>query len=136
MVEDNSETPLQSKLAVIADQIGKVGLFSAILTMLALIINMVISKMIAAEPIFTLASLSDLVRFLLIGITIVVVAVHEGLPLAVTISLAYSVMKMKEENNLVRRLDASETMGGANQICSDKTGTLTQNVMTVITIWI
>ena len=51
---------------------------------------------------------------MLIGITIVVVAVPEGLPLAVTISLAYSVMKMKDENNLVRRLDASETMGGVN----------------------
>lgn len=58
-------------------------------------------------------------------------AVPEGLPLAVTISLAFSVMKMKEENNLVRRLEASETMGGANEICTDKTGTLTQNKMSV-----
>ena len=59
------------------------------------------------------------------------VAVPEGLPLAVTISLAYSVMKMKLENNLVRKLDASETMGGANEICTDKTGTLTKNQMSV-----
>jgi Ca2+ transporting ATPase len=61
----------------------------------------------------------------ILGVTIVVVAVPEGLPLAVTISLAYSVGKMFKENNLVRRLDASETMGGANEICTDKTGTLT-----------
>lgn len=57
----------------------------------------------------------------------VVVAIPEGLPLAVTMSLAYSVMKMKKENNLVRTLHASETMGGANEICTDKTGTLTKN---------
>jgi magnesium-transporting ATPase (P-type) len=66
-----------------------------------------------------------LVNFIIIAITVVVVAVPEGLPLAVTISLAFSVMKMKEDNNLVRRLEASETMGGANEICTDKTGTLT-----------
>jgi len=65
----------------------------------------------------------------IIAITVVVVAVPEGLPLAVTISLAYSVSKMYDENNLVRTLHAAETMGGANEICTDKTGTLTQNRM-------
>lgn len=65
-----------------------------------------------------------------------VVAVPEGLPLAVTIALAYSVNKMKDENNLVRYLQACETMGGANNICSDKTGTLTKNLMTVVKIFI
>lgn len=59
------------------------------------------------------------------------VAVPEGLPLAVTISLAYSVGKMAKENNLVRKLHSSETMGNANEICTDKTGTLTQNKMSV-----
>lgn len=62
-------------------------------------------------------------------------AVPEGLPLAVTIALAYSVNKMKDENNLVRYLQACETMGGANNICSDKTGTLTKNLMTVTRIF-
>ena len=71
-------------------------------------------KIINSEPIFTISTLNSLISFLIIGITVVVVAVPEGLPLAVTISLAYSVMKMKDENNLVRRLDASETMGGAS----------------------
>lgn len=97
---------------------------------------MVVFKLINGEPLFTISSLNSLITFLIIGITVVVVAVPEGLPLAVTISLAYSVMKMKDENNLVRRLDASETMGGASQICSDKTGTLTQNIMKVVSIYI
>ena len=65
------------------------------------------------------------------AVSIIVVAVPEGLPLAVTIALAYSVGKMKDENNLVRFLQACETMGGADNICSDKTGTLTKNRMTV-----
>lgn len=63
--------------------------------------------------------------------TVIVVAVPEGLPLAVTISLAFSVSEMADLGNLVRRLHASETMGGAGEICTDKTGTLTQNRMTV-----
>ena len=73
----------------------------------------------------------ELCNGLIIAITVVVVAVPEGLPLAVTISLAYSVGKMYKENNLVRKLQSSETMGNANEICTDKTGTLTQNKMTV-----
>merc|ERR1711884_328571 len=72
------------------------------------------------------------VRFVIIGVTVLVVAVPEGLPLAVTLSLAYSVKKMMADNNLVRHLDACETMGNATTICSDKTGTLTTNRMTVV----
>lgn len=79
---------------------------------------------------------NSLVNFIIIAITVIVVAVPEGLPLAVTISLAFSVMKMKLENNLVRKLHASETMGGANEICTDKTGTLTKNQMTVKEVYL
>ena len=74
-------------------------------------------------------------EFIVIGVAIVVVAVPEGLPLAVMISLAYSVQKMLVDNNFVKKLSSCETMGGANNICSDKTGTLTKNQMTWTTIW-
>ncbi|KAL0249645.1 hypothetical protein GEMRC1_004874 [Eukaryota sp. GEM-RC1] len=77
----------------------------------------------------------NLTDFFVIAITIVVVAVPEGLPLAVTISLAYSVRKMMKYHNLVRHLDACETIGSCTIICSDKTGTLTQNSMTVVQFW-
>lgn len=68
----------------------------------------------------------------MVGVAIVVVAVPEGLPLAVMISLAYSVKKMLVDQNFVKRLTSCEIMGGANNICSDKTGTLTKNEMTAI----
>ena len=77
------------------------------------------------------ATLSDIVNAVLTAVTVIVIAIPEGLPLAVTISFAFSVMKMKRENNWVRKLASSETMGGADQICTDKTGTLTKNQMTV-----
>lgn len=73
--------------------------------------------------------------YLIIGVAIVVVAVPEGLPLAVMISLAYSVKRMLIDQNFVKRLASCEIMGGANNICSDKTGTLTMNKMTVTNIW-
>lgn len=63
------------------------------------------------------------------------VAIPEGLPLSVTLSLAFSVKKMLQDQNLVRKMEACETMGGANNICSDKTGTLTMNKMTLAQIW-
>lgn len=95
---------------------------------------------------FGTAELQRVINIVIYGITIVVMAVPEGLPLAVTLSLAYSVAKMKDENNLVRQLDcndsiiikhslACETMGGSNNICSDKTGTLTKNQMTVMGLY-
>eukprot|EP00960_Hanusia_phi_P062743 765252-Hanusia_phi.AAC.6 len=78
---------------------------------------------------------SELLGFIITGITIFVVAVPEGLPLAVTIALAFSVKKMLKDQNLVRHLSACETMGGATTICSDKTGTLTTSRMTVVKAW-
>ena len=69
----------------------------------------------------------ELLDHFVLALTVVVVAIPEGLPLAVILSLAFSVKKMLDDNNLVRKLVACETMGGANTICSDKTGTLTKN---------
>ncbi|KAG1139603.1 hypothetical protein G6F36_015931 [Rhizopus arrhizus] len=71
-------------------------------------------------------------KILIVVVTIVVVAVPEGLPLAVTLALAYATQRMLKDNNLVRVLAACETMGNATTVCSDKTGTLTQNKMTVV----
>ena len=66
-----------------------------------------------------------MINCVIVALILLIVAIPEGLPLAVTISLAYSVGKMYKENNLVRKLQSSETMGNANEICTDKTGTLT-----------
>jgi Ca2+ transporting ATPase len=99
-------------------------------------INLVIKTVLDdSKTLFDVKTLGQLVQFLIIAITVIVVAVPEGLPLAVTIALAFSVSKMKKENNLVKKLEASETMGGANEICTDKTGTLTKNQMTVMSFY-
>ncbi|CAL9696500.1 unnamed protein product [Knipowitschia caucasica] len=131
---------LQGKLTRLAVQIGKAGLFMSVLTVIILIVRFVIDTFAVqlvpwnneCVPIY----IQFLVKFFIIGVTVLVVAVPEGLPLAVTISLAYSVKKMMKDNNLVRHLDACETMGNATAICSDKTGTLTMNRMTVVQCYI
>ena len=78
----------------------------------------------------------DVLKFFVLGVTIAVVAVPEGLPLAVTLSLAFSVKRMLTDKNLVREMRACETMGSATTICSDKTGTLTENRMSVTRVWV
>ncbi|XP_049928799.1 plasma membrane calcium-transporting ATPase 1-like isoform X2 [Epinephelus moara] len=131
---------LQGKLTKLAVQIGKAGLFMSTLTVIILITRFLIDTFWIQGVPFTNECLpiyvQFLVKFFIIGVTVLVVAVPEGLPLAVTISLAYSVKKMMKDNNLVRHLDACETMGNATAICSDKTGTLTMNRMTVVQAYI
>ena len=127
-------TPLQQRLARLADRIGLVGLSAAVLTFLALASSDFVWS--ATPPGFDLATASRWLTFAIVAVTIVVVAVPEGLPLAVTISLAYSVRKMAEDKNLVRTLASCETMGAATVICSDKTGTLTENRMAVVAGWV
>ena len=114
--------------------IGKFGLVSAIFILLVLVIRLVISES-GKENGFGQEISGKIVSYLIIAITVIVVAIPEGLPLAVTLSLAYSIKKMLYDQNLVRQLSACETMGGANCICSDKTGTLTQNKMNVQQMW-
>ena len=99
----------------------------AILTVIILIVTFCIKKFVYENEQWKNEYFNNFVKFLIIGVTVLVVAVPEGLPLAVTLSLAYSVKKMMKDNNLVRHLDACETMGNATAICSDKTGTLTTN---------
>jgi Ca2+-transporting ATPase len=121
-------TPLQDQLDDLAVKIGWFGIAMGILTFLALTIRWAVD---VSNEAWDNERLIDLVHYFVIGVTIVVVAVPEGLPLAVTIALAFSMLKMIKDRNFVRHLDASETMGEATCICSDKTGTLTQNRMTV-----
>ncbi|XP_035858529.1 plasma membrane calcium-transporting ATPase 2 isoform X5 [Sander lucioperca] len=127
---------LQGKLTKLAVQIGKAGLLMSAITVIILVLYFAIDNFVLQKqpwlPECTPIYVQYFVKFFIIGVTVLVVAVPEGLPLAVTISLAYSVKKMMKDNNLVRHLDACETMGNATAICSDKTGTLTTNRMTAV----
>ncbi|XP_076220511.1 plasma membrane calcium-transporting ATPase 3 isoform X6 [Nomia melanderi] len=127
---------LQAKLTKLAIQIGYAGSTIAVLTVVILVIQFCVTTFVIEGKPWKNTYAGDLVRHLIIGVTVLVVAVPEGLPLAVTLSLAYSVKKMMKDNNLVRHLDACETMGNATAICSDKTGTLTTNRMTVVQSYI
>jgi len=123
-------------LEKIAEDIGLFGLVSAILIFIVLIIRFIIEEMAKdADVRFGSETGGTIVDYVLIAITVIVVAIPEGLPLAVTLSLAFSVKKMLMDQNLVRQMAACETMGGANMICSDKTGTLTMNKMNLQQIW-
>uniref|UniRef100_A0A0A9W7X9 Calcium-transporting ATPase n=1 Tax=Lygus hesperus TaxID=30085 RepID=A0A0A9W7X9_LYGHE len=127
---------LQAKLTKLAIHIGYGGALVAGLTVIILIVRFSIEHFYINHEIWDNKYLNNYIRFFIIGVTVLVVAVPEGLPLAVTLSLAYSVKKMMADNNLVRHLDACETMGNATTICSDKTGTLTTNRMTVVQTYI
>jgi magnesium-transporting ATPase (P-type) len=87
------------------------------------------------ERVFSFTTLNTIFSHFIVGVVIVVAVIPEGLPLAVMLSLSYAVEKMKVQNNLVRDLASSETMGNVTDICSDKTGTLTQNQMTTEAIF-
>ena len=131
------ETPLQVKLNGVATIIGKIGLGFAVLTFLVLTVRFLVEKIIHDQ--FTVWSSTDaliLLDYFAIAVTIIVVAVPEGLPLAVTLSLAFAMSKLMAERALVRHLSACETMGSASCICTDKTGTLTTNHMVVNKLWI
>ncbi|KAG6960018.1 hypothetical protein JG688_00009816 [Phytophthora aleatoria] len=136
---DNGETqsPLEAKLNRLTILIGKLGTTVALLVFIIMSIRFSVHNFTGDDKKEWKAKyISDYLQFFIVAITVLVVAIPEGLPLAVTISLAYSVKKMLTDNNLVRHLDACETMGSATTICSDKTGTLTTNRMTVMQIWI
>ena len=170
--EESNKTPLEIKLEDIAEDIGKFGLWSAIITLVALLVKLFYSKYlqmyhknelleqfiekhfhngtydkatsesIKNQTYYLLDNYSiwsglgkDIFQSLILCITIIVVAIPEGLPLAVTLSLSFSVKKMMDDNNLVRHMPACETMGGANYICTDKTGTLTRNKMHVVSFY-
>ncbi|KAM0905601.1 hypothetical protein ACQ4PT_017279 [Festuca glaucescens] len=139
--EDNGEeTPLQVRLNGVATFIGMVGLSVAGVVLGVLVIRYFTGHtknpdgtvQFQAGTTSAKQGFMGAIRILTIAVTIVVVAVPEGLPLAVTLTLAYSMRKMMRDKALVRRLSSCETMGSATTICSDKTGTLTLNKMTVV----
>lgn len=124
------DTPLQVKLGRLAETIARYGLLFAVLLVLLSSAILVGKRFQNPGPLSEL--LEDLLGVFITGVTLVVVAVPEGLPMAVTVALAYGTLKMLQDNNLVRVLSSCETMGGATCIASDKTGTLTQNKMKVV----
>lgn len=129
----DDETPLQVKLNGVATIIGKIGLFFAVITFAVLVQALFIRKMQEGSHwSWSGDDALEMLEYFAIAVTIVVVAVPEGLPLAVTLSLAFAMKKMMNDRALVRHLAACETMGSATTICSDKTGTLTTNHMTVV----
>ncbi|KAF4991900.1 hypothetical protein FDECE_13866 [Fusarium decemcellulare] len=128
--DDPGLTPLQAKLNLLAGYIAKLGSAAGLLLFTVLLIEFLARLPNNNES--PEEKGQGFLRILITSITIIVVAVPEGLPLAVTLSLAFATKKMTKENNLVRHLQSCETMGNATVICSDKTGTLTENVMTVV----
>lgn len=127
--KEQDQTPLQEKLDDMAAMIGYVGMAAAAATFLAM---MMIKLFVQPAHLADISVFAYALEAFIMAVTIVVVAVPEGLPLAVTISLAFSTNQMLADMNLIRHLAACETMGNATNICSDKTGTLTENRMTVL----
>lgn len=127
---ENEETPLQVKLGHLANWIGGLGSTAASLLFFVLLIRFL--TQLSGNTASPAVKGQEFLDILIVAITVIVVAVPEGLPLAVTLALAFATTRMLKENNLVRVLRACETMGNATTICSDKTGTLTQNRMTVV----
>jgi P-type Ca2+ transporter type 2C len=136
-----AKTPMQVALDDVAEKIGYLGMVVGVMTFIVLTALWLVwdgpldpdgdHMDDGGVP----RQWTDLVTFFIVGVSIVVVAVPEGLPLSVTISLAYSVRKMMDDQNYVRTLSACETMGSATVLCTDKTGTLTQNRMTATEGW-
>lgn len=140
----NEQTPLQARLNKLTSFIGKVGLFVAFLVLMVLMIRYFTGntfdengkKEFLKGQTDANHIMNSIVSIIAAAVTIIVVAIPEGLPLAVTLTLAYSMKRMMADNALVRKLSACETMGSATTICTDKTGTLTLNKMKVTEFWL
>ena len=132
-IDDSVKTPLNEQLDGLSDWITKVSYGFAAMIVFGRLVSYFWSNGFdcfgSGEQIA--AFVAYVLQTLMIAVTLVVVAVPEGLPMAVTLSLAYSMRRMLKTNNLVRRMHACETMGATTVICTDKTGTLTQNLMSV-----
>ena len=126
-IDDSVKTPLNEQLDGLSDLITKLSYgFAALVVVGRLLIYFLGDNSMEWAHIT-----AYVLQTLMIAVTLIVVAVPEGLPMAVTLSLAYSMRRMLKTNNLVRKMHACETMGATTVICTDKTGTLTQNLMSV-----
>ncbi|KFA53171.1 hypothetical protein S40293_03137 [Stachybotrys chartarum IBT 40293] len=130
--EDPEITPLQAKLNVIATYIAKIGGSAGLLLFVVLFIEFLVRLPRLSSDVSPAERGQMFLNIFIVVVTIIVVAVPEGLPLAVTLALAFATTRMLRDANLVRHLKACEVMGNATAICSDKTGTLTQNKMQVV----
>ena len=126
-IDDSVKTPLNEQLDRLGDLITKISYIFAAL----IVIGRVVLYFVNMEQFNFVDFTASFLQTIMIAVTLVVVAVPEGLPMAVTLSLAYSMRRMLRTNNLVRKMHACETMGATTVICTDKTGTLTQNQMQV-----
>lgn len=127
-IDDSVKTPLNEQLDGLGALITK---FSYLFAILIFVGRIAVYLLSSDQPFVLVDFIAYCLQTIMIGVTLIVVAVPEGLPMAVTLSLAYSMRRMLQTNNLVRKMHACETMGAATVICTDKTGTLTQNQMTV-----
>ena len=125
------KTPLNIQLDRLAKLISKVGACLSIASFIVFLIHDMLTNNLWQTTDY-LGMLEVTLRYFMMAVTLIVMAVPEGLPMAVTLSLALNMRRMLKSNNLVRKLQASETMGAVTTICTDKTGTLTQNRMTVM----
>ena len=130
-IDDSVKTPLNEQLDRLADMITKVSYVIAGLIIVGRLFMYFSGDVFAANGFVWVDFLGYFLQTVMIAVTLIVVAVPEGLPMAVTLSLAYSMRRMLKTNNLVRKMHACETMGATTVICTDKTGTLTQNQMNI-----
>lgn len=129
-IDDSVKTPLNEQLDRLGGLISKISyIFAA-----AIVVGRVAMYFVNNPTFEWLPFVTHLLQTCMIAVTLIVVAVPEGLPMAVTLSLAYSMRRMLKTNNLVRKMHACETMGATTVICTDKTGTLTQNQMQVSSV--
>ena len=132
-IDDSVKTPLNEQLDWLGNWVSRVSYGIAALIVIGRIVMYFVTN--GTDCFGSLQQVAPFIAYLLqtlmIAVTLVVVSVPEGLPMAVTLSLAYSMRRMLKTNNLVRKMHACETMGATTVICTDKTGTLTQNLMSV-----
>ena len=128
---NQDKTPLSKQLEGLAKFISIVGFIVAGVTFIGLLTKDIIAGAFTSDNFFTLETAGRILQYFMVAVTLIVVSVPEGLPMSVTLSLALSMRKMLKTNNLVRKMHACETMGATTVICTDKTGTLTQNQMQV-----